>query len=357
MAGTRTAGITVHRDGGRTIDKAYQGRRIFVRLGTVSQRQAEARLRTEIRRAEDELQRHARLRPRFVDGASRFLAESRHKRTLKDIRWHVGLLNAHIGHLDIDQVHDATLAPFVASRLAAGVSATTVNRSLEVVRTILHRAVRAYRDHDGRPWLAGLPPYITMLPTSPRPPFPLTWEEQDRLFPLLPAHLGRMALFTVNTGLRDSNVCGLQWRWEIPVPEVGRSVFVIPAEAFKTQRPHVVILNDAAWSIVQTQRGRHPFWVFPFRGNRITRMNNTAWKRAREKAGLRAARIHDLRHTFASRLRAAGVTAEDRQTLLGHANASMAGHYASADIGRLIQQANLVLERTTTRTLLRVASG
>lgn len=55
-----------------------------------------------------------------------------------------------------------------------------------------------------------------------------------------------MALFAVNTGLRDSNVCGLQWRWEIPVPEVGRSVFLIPAEAFKTRRPHVVILNDAA---------------------------------------------------------------------------------------------------------------
>jgi len=41
-----------------------------------------------------------------------------------------------------------------------------------------------------------------------RPPYPITWEEQDRLFPMLPAHLARMALFAVNTGLRDSNVCG-----------------------------------------------------------------------------------------------------------------------------------------------------
>jgi integrase len=357
MSRTSTAGITVSHDGGRTIDKAYHGMRIFVRLGRVSQRQAERRLRTEIRRVEDELQRNARLRPRFSDGATRYLAESRDKRTLKVIRWHVRMLNAHIGDFDINQVHDATLESFVASRLAAGVGATTINRSLEVVRTVLNHAARAYRDKEGRPWLETLPPYITMLPTSPRPPFPLTWEEQDRLFPLLPAHLGRMVLFAVNTGLRDSNVCGLQWQWQVEVPEVGRSVFVIPPEAFKTKRPHVVILNDAAWSIVQTQRSQHPIWVFPYRGKRIARMNNTAWKRAREKAGLRAARIHDLRHTFASRLRAAGVTAEDRQTLLGHANSSMAGHYASADIGRLIQQANLVLERTATRTLLRVASG
>ena len=101
------------------------------------------------------------------------------------------------------------------------------------------------------------------------PPYPITWNEQDRLFPRLPAHLQRMALFAVNTGLRDSNVCGLQWTWEVPLPELARSVFVVPAESFKSKRDHVVILNDAAWSIVQAQRGLHPIWVFPFRGHRI----------------------------------------------------------------------------------------
>ena len=50
------------------------------------------------------------------------------------------------------------------------------------------------------------------------------------------------------------------------MPEVGRSVFVIPPEAFKSKRAHVVILNDAAWSIVQAQRGLDPIWVFPHRG-------------------------------------------------------------------------------------------
>jgi hypothetical protein len=68
-------------------------------------------------------------------------------------------------------------------------------------------------------------------------------------------------------------------------------------------------------------------------------------------------RIHDLRHTFACRLRAAGVSAEDREALLGHANHSMAGHYASADVGRLLKQANLVLNRQETCTVLRVANA
>ena len=101
-----------------------------------------------------------------------------------------------------------------------------------------------------------------------------------------------MALIAINTGLRDSNLCGLQWAWEVAVPEIARSVFVIPAEAFKNKRPHVVILNDVAWPIIKTQRGLHPIWVFPFHGKQINRMKNSGWRQARREAGLPLVRIH-----------------------------------------------------------------
>jgi integrase len=128
------------------------------------------------------------------------------------------------------------------------------------------------------------------------------------------------------------------------VPEIGRSVFVIPAEAIKTKRPHVVILNDAAWSIVQAQRGQHPVWVFTYRGHRVGTMNNNGWQQVRREAGLRAVRVHDLRHTYACRLRAAGESAEDRAALLGHATQTMVGCTMRALTWgeRLLRQANLV---------------
>ena len=141
------------------------------------------------------------------------------------------------------------------------------------------------------------------------------------------------------------------------MPEIGRSVFVIPPEAFKSKRPHVTILNDVAWPIIEKQRGQRPIWVFPYRGRAVATMNNTAWQRARREVGLQAVRIHDLRTTFACRLRAVGVSMEDREVLLGHANHSMAGHYASADAGRLLKQANLILNREETRTVLHVANA
>jgi hypothetical protein len=55
------------------------------------------------------------------------------------------------------------------------------------------------------------------------------------MFQELAPHLERMALFKVNTGLREQEVCGLDWEWEIPVPELDtpttkRSVFVIPGD-------------------------------------------------------------------------------------------------------------------------------
>ena len=70
--------------------------------------------------------------------------------------------------------------------------------------------------------------------------------------------------------------------------------------------------------------------------DQLTRMLNSAWKRARKKVGL-AVRVHDLKHTFGRRLRAAGVSFEDRQDLLGHKSGRITTHYSAAEIGNLIR--------------------
>lgn len=377
MGRTRTRGISLESDGSRTVDKVWRGERIFARLGQISQEEAERWLANETARCETE-QRHRRgsSRPLFADCAARYLNESKKKRSVEVIAWHIKLLLPYIGDMEIHQVHDATLEAFKTDRLAGlpaapgalpePVSPTTVNRSLEVVRTVLTRAARAWRNDAGQPLLDMAPPLIAMLQENRRPPQPITWDEQDMLFPPLAAHLGVMALFTVNTGLRDENVCGLRWAWEQKVPEVGRSVFIVPASEYKTGVPHVVILNDAAWSIIEDQRRMldadeldrtNEEFVFTYAGHRVGTMNNNGWQRARAAVGLPWVRIHDLRHTFASRLRLAGVSQEDRNALMGHKAASMPEHYASADIGRMIDMANRVLDRTGTRTLLRVVNG
>ena len=140
------------------------------------------------------------------------------------------------------------------------------------------------------------------------------------------------------------------------MPEIGRSVFVIPPDAFNSRQPHVVIMTDIAWSIVQSQRGKHPIWVFPYRGKPIGTMNNSAWQSVHQAVELTPVRIHDLRNTFGIRLRAAGVSEKDRAALLGHAWRSMPDFYASPGISRLIRLANRVIERSRAVILVRVAN-
>lgn len=367
MGRTRTRGIILEDDGARTVNKVWRGERIFVRLGKISQEEAERWLAAEVSRREAERYSGRSDRPLFAAGAKKYLIESKGKRSLETIAWHIKVLLPYIGMVPLDEICDDTLEDFKEDRLAGGIivgegeplksaTATTVNRSLEVVRTILNRAARAWRINK-KPWLNQAPPLITMLPENPRLPKPITWDEQDILLPRLPLHLQKMVLFDLNTGLRDENVCGLRWEWEIHIPEVERSVFIIPGQFYKTGVPHVVILNDAAWSIIEGQRGEHKDYVFTYADHRVDTMNNNGWQNARKAVGLDGVRIHDLRHTFSSRLRMAGVSQEDRNALMGHGGASMPEHYASADIGRLIQLSNKVLDRIGTRTLLRVVDA
>ena len=104
------------------------------------------------------------------------------------------------------------------------------------------------------------------------------------------------------------------------------------------------MLNRVATSVVESVRGRHATHVFTYRGHPVTRMLNSAWLKARERAGLPGVRVHDLKHTFGRRLRAAGVSFEDRQDLLGHKGGRITTHYSAPELRRLIDAANQVCD-------------
>jgi len=115
------------------------------------------------------------------------------------------------------------------------------------------------------------------------------------------------------TGTREQEVCGLRWDWYVPIPEHKTGIFLIPGERVKNREERVVVLNRVAQSVVESQRGVHDDYVFTYRGNPIKKMNSTSWKRVRRLVGLSGVRIHDLKHTYGRRLRAAGVPLETRK--------------------------------------------
>jgi integrase len=125
----------------------------------------------------------------------------------------------------------------------------------------------------------------------------------------------------------------------------------------KNGEDRLVILNRITRAVVDARRGRHATHVFAFKGKPMRRMLYSAWKKARARAALDGLRVHDLKHTFGRRLRASGVSFEDRQDLLGHRSARITTHYSAADLTRLIEAANSVVERDGRRPELVVLRG
>jgi len=332
------------------IDKDFYGTRICESTGTGDLRQAVAILSRRLEEVRATRFFGVRKPRTFREAATRFLEENQHKRSLERDARALAVLDTYIGELTVQQVHHGTLQSFIRDRLEAGRSPGTVNRDLAVVRRILNLCARLWRDESDRPWLDTAPLIQMQRHPNKRTPYPLSMKEQWLLFSELAPHLARMALFKVNTGTREHEVCSLRWSWEARVPELETSVFVVPATDVKNAIDRYVVLNRIASSVIEECRGAHHEFVFTHEGHPQPRMNNSGWKAARRRAaaryeaelgapcpaGFRSIRVHDLKHTFGHRLRAAGVSFEDRQSLLGHKAAHVTTHYSAADIGNLI---------------------
>jgi integrase len=358
------------------IDKKYRGERIQESTGTCDRKEAEQYLIHLLEKRRQEKVYGVRQVRTWRQAVTRFLVEAKNQPSIAHSAIYLDQLDPFIGDMPITHIDDDALAGYIKHKLnpdkGRPVTNRTVNIALQRVIRVLNLCARKWRDDERRPWLDSVP-MITLLDekTTSRKPYPLSWEEQSILFAELPPHLQTMALFKVNTGCREQEVCKLRWEWEIAVPELETSVFLIPAgfggrserAGVKNRDERLVVLNSVAKSVIEKQRGKHAQFVFPFgqpdvEGNETTvhRMNDTAWKKARIRAatkwhqmylrpaheGFAHIRIHDLKHTFGRRLRAAGVTEEDRKALLGHKNGSITSHYSAAELDQLIEAANKV---------------
>jgi integrase len=340
------------------IDKRVKGYgRVAESCGTTNLAEAEQYLAFRLNEIRNAMVYGIRPTRTFQDAATKFLEDHEQEKLFERYLFAFDRVIPHIGTLRLDRIHNDTLASYRRARRADGVSAGTINKELSCVRRVLNLAARVWRHDNGMSWLDA-PPLIEMEKGVKRKPYPLGWEEQDRLFRELPGHLQRIALFKVNTGCRKQEVLQLRWNWEVQVPELDTCVFILPVvDEFQTKngQERVVVLNSIARRVVEEQRGKHPEFVFTYRGRPTKSIHNWGWKLARDRAKLSMVRVHDLRHTFGHRLRAAGVSYEDRQDLLGHKSDRITTHYSAPDVARLIEAAEKVCVRRP-NTVLRIAA-
>jgi integrase len=168
-------------------------------------------------------------------------------------------------------------------------------------------------------------------PETPRERF-LDNKEIERLSTELAQHpnqrFGHIIRLLLLTGARRGEV--LNARWEQIDLEAG--VWTKPAATTKQRRLHRIPLSAAAVQLLGAIRASVPAecpWVFPgdVPGKPVHEIKRF-WDSVRKRAGIADARIHDLRHTFASLLVSGGMSLPMIGKLLGHTQVQTTQRYA-----------------------------
>lgn len=264
----------------------------------------------------------------------RWLKERQYKATYKEdvmkLRWS----DRFLGNLELRQINRDRLDRMIEAKLNEGVSNTTVNRYMEVIRAILNAAANEWE------WLDKAPK-VRMLPTSKQRIRWLTHEEANRLLSELPPHLNAMANFSLETGLRKSNVTGLEWS-QIDLER--RMAWVHPDQA-KARKAIPVPLSELAVSILKAEIGKHTQFAFTYLGKPIIQVNTAAWHKALKRAGIKDFRWHDLRHTWASWHVQAGTPLYVLQELGGWSCVEMVKRYAHLSSEHLVEFVDKMSEK------------
>jgi len=163
----------------------------------------------------------------------------------------------------------------------------------------------------------------------------LTREQADCLLKELPIHLRTISQMCLYTGLRSSNLTELTWS-EV---NLDRKLIIIGAEKAKGNRPITVPLIPEAIQLLNELQGQHEEYVFTYNGHPITRVTNSAWYKACERAGIKA-KFHTLRHTWASWHVQAGTNLYDLQALGAWSDIRMVQRYGHLSAERVERSAH-----------------
>ena len=190
--------------------------------------------------------------------------------------------------------------------LGEGKAPATVNRYLATIRAILNRA---FSDWGALSEV----PQVRLLPLNNQRERVVTEEEEICILRHCAPHLRSLVIFLIDTGARRSEALDVTWAdVELPVSGRGR----VRLMRTKSGRPRHIPLTRRLSALLSSlkpveSKPREPVFLYRAHGavEAVPYQNPTrAWKSALMRAAVDCTlRLHDLRHTFASRLVSRGV--------------------------------------------------
>ncbi len=310
--------------------RSPSGERIRRSLGTQDKQKAQE-LRAKL---EHEFWQQSRLgvKPKKLwdEAALQWLKEKEHdKKSIKDDISRLRNLPQFRG-IFLDELSRETIMAVIGN-LPCGNS--TKNRYIALIRAILYKA------RDEWNWIDTAPKLTQYKEPNKR----IRWlkpDEAQRLIAALPENFWRqMAIFSLCTGLRQSNVFGLKWE---QVDLAKRIAWIYPDET-KAAKAIGVPLNQTAVQILSDRVGIHQTYVFTNSvNNPICELDSRVWERSLKKAHIKNFRWHDLRHTWASWLVQSGVPLLALKEMGGWEKLDMVMRYAHLATEHLQSHADIL---------------
>jgi integrase len=203
-------------------------------------------------------------------------------------------------------------------------SPATVNRELQVLSKVFSMA------YDNGLVETNPMRRVHKLREAPARERYLTDDEEKRLFEILVgrrAHIRPIVVVALKTGMRQGEILGMKWE---NVDFEQKTIYVAHT---KTGRPRKLPMSKPVEvelrSLKQDASSEEHVFSYARTGLKLTTFRH-AWEGACTAAKISGLRFHDLRHTFATRLRAKGVHEMDIMSLLGHTTLQMTSRYTHA---------------------------
>lgn len=224
----------------------------------------------------------------------------------------------------ISHVTPAVMAKYRTGRTATGLSAYSVRLELAFFSDLCRRAAREW----------GYTALQNPVEQIARPPVPrgrtlfLTSAQSDALLLECKKSRNRMlypyVLTLLHTAMRPGEAAALRWA---QVDLAGRVIELTDTKNGDIRR--VPLTNTLTDTLKQLKK---PAFLYVFLGKKQPQTIagehfRTAFRHARNRAGLQGLHMHDLRHTAASHMLMAGVDVRTLAALLGHRTMQMVMRY------------------------------
>ena len=233
----------------------------------------------------------------------------------------------------VGAIKPVDLENYQMKRKKEGLADATVDQHVGAARTVIHKAF----DNDliGGETLKAFKKVKKLLkPNSNARKRVLSLDEFDRLYQTLPLHAKWVLAIGFFTGMRLGEILSLVWR----KVDLAQRVIRLEATDTKDKDAREIPICDELYEILKSiPRAIHDDHVILFKGKPVGRIYN-GLARACQDAGIIYGRmmkdgfiLHDLRHSFNTYMRKAGVQESVIMEITGHSTRQMFDRYNTID--------------------------